>query len=134
MAKMQWKLGPADAEKYGVDGWQVIDAADWEQMPASEIDAFEREMGWSVMLAFEYARAFRASGQRAVMWLALRKQGRDIAYADFDPATLSTQYLPVEEGDASPPDGSTEPSAPSEDPSASGSKTTPRRSPSPTQD
>lgn len=131
----RWRLGEADAEKYGIDGWHEFSLKDWEFKPASELARFEQEIGWSILLAFQSASMLMAQGQRAIMFLTLRSEGIEMNYRDFDPVTMQCRFLPAgaaEEDDADPPAGSTEPSELSEEPSASSSKTTRRRSPSPT--
>lgn len=82
---------PADVEKYGAD-WYVYDELAIVTRPARELVPIELEIGAPLTTAMDGFRESSVFGDSVAAWLAVRAAGKDIAWADFEPAIMLAEW------------------------------------------
>lgn len=87
-----------DVQKYGSD-WHVYDELAIVRQPARVLMGLEIQMGTSVADVFKGFRRSTTLGELAAVWLALRLEGKEFAFSEFDPMihTLAWEEIPDEE-------------------------------------
>jgi hypothetical protein len=82
---------PADVEKYG-DGWYVYDELAWVTKAARDLVPIELEIGAPLTTAMDGFRESSVFGDNVAAWLAVRAAGKDVAWADFQPAIMLAEW------------------------------------------
>lgn len=99
----------ADAATYGADWW-VWDEAEVTRLPARELIALEEAVGMPLVAAIRGFHQDRAHATLAVMWIAMHRAGRKVAWTDFNPAALLADWqevpaeAPLDSGEDPAPD------------------------------
>jgi len=87
-APMWLQMGEEDRKKFGGPQWVCFDMAKLYHTPASQLEAFEMEMGFSIIaLISEYLR-YTARSTRGALFIARRLTGVDERWDEFDPMTV----------------------------------------------
>lgn len=89
---------PEDVEKYGSD-WHVYDELSILRQSARTQMGLEVQMGISIADAFRGFRRSTTLGELAAAWLALRLEGKEFPFSEFDPMIHLTEWeeIPAEE-------------------------------------
>ena len=82
---------PADIKKYG-RSWHVYDESDWARRPARELTQYEAEIGIPLADVMTGVRQSSAFGDMAATWLALKLEGRDIPFEDYNPIVMTIDW------------------------------------------
>ena len=83
------KMTDEDQNRFGGPEWVCFDMAKWYRTPASQLEAFEMEMGFSIAVLISEWYRYSARSTRGAMWIARWLAGvKDERYKDFDPATI----------------------------------------------
>lgn len=82
------RMSDADLAQYGGPEWVGFDAGELYNTPASQLEAYEAEIGFKLhyLLAELLDNGTRAT--RAALFIARRRAGQEERYADFDPHTM----------------------------------------------
>lgn len=89
---------PDDVAAYGPD-WRVWDQGRLAALRARELIALEAALGMAIPMVVKAFAEQSVLGRMAVMWLTLRLDGDQVAWAGFDPLTFSVEW-----SDGVPPD------------------------------
>lgn len=93
-APMWLRMGDDDRAKYGGPEWVVFDMAKLYHTPASQLEAFEMAMGFSIVaLISEYLR-YTARSTRGALFIARRLAGVKEEWDKFDPMTVQVFRSP----------------------------------------
>lgn len=112
MAGIELKLDPRDWEKYGGPEWVTFDREVVDDMPFSDLNRIEQQLGVSIthLVTREFAKG-TALGIKGVVWIARQAAGETESFAEFDIRTRRVRHRRPG-GDANPPaPGSSEPSS-----------------------
>lgn len=94
----QVRMCEQDRERYGAPEWLLVDSEALYDMPFSQLDQLERDMGFSgVQLLEVEIPAYSARAYRALLYVALQQAGVTVAWKDFQPTILRITWR--KEGD-----------------------------------
>lgn len=87
----------ADVEAYG-DGWYVWDEAAVTGLRSRKLIELEEATEIPVERLLAGLRTGSTLARMAAMWISLHLAGHEVAFADFDPAALTTRWEDVPVG------------------------------------
>lgn len=101
---------PDDVAQFG-DGWWTYDEAEITRLRGRELIALEEALDLSVRVVIRGFRADATAATMAAMWIALHRAGHPVAWADFNPVVMATDWervpdAPLDSGEAPEPDSS----------------------------
>lgn len=96
---LRLRMCDEDREKFGGPQWLQFDADQLLDTPCDQLAAIETETG--IVLALAVDNPNLTSARRLWLWLALKHAGVQLAWADFQPKVLRSDFT---SGDADPPE------------------------------
>lgn len=88
------RMSDDDLKRYGGPEWVSFDAGDLFNTPASQLEAYEREIRFPIHLLLVELPTYGSRATRAALFIARRQAGvktaagLDEAWDDFDPHTM----------------------------------------------
>lgn len=83
------RMGDEDLKRYGGPEWVAFDVAALYNAPASELAAYEAEIGFPIILLLHEFTTFGARATRAALFIARRRAGVEgEKWYEFDPQTM----------------------------------------------
>lgn len=116
LLRLEFRFGTdEDRAAYG-DGWLAYDEAALIRRPARDLMRFEGEIGAPLVDVLNGVRSDSVFGDTCAAWLALRLAGGDVAFADFSPTIMLTEWrlMEDEQGKAPTPEPEPHPDSDSE--------------------
>lgn len=98
-----YRMCDADRELFGGPEWLKFDVAALYDAPAAVLEAYERELGFSLFRLLTELESFSARSTRGALWIALKDAGVDyLDYATFDPKPLRAKRRNEPEPEGNP--------------------------------
>jgi hypothetical protein len=88
---MYYRLCDADRDEYGGPEWLELDPDALLDFRASQLAAWEKDMGQTIVSVVSQGRNESANAIRGQLWIALKLAGVNLEWAEFDPRALKAE-------------------------------------------